>query len=391
MKKLTIVGQGPGSLAYQLAITKELVLRADLVLNSRDQSLSQLMSRLSENTKENVLLFVSGDSGFHSISQYIREKFAQDYEVKIYPGISSISLFAAALGKSYEKALLLSLHGQDFSILGPASYNKEIFALTGGQWKAQNIAQTLTNAGLGAVHMAVGQELSLPAEKIVQGLARDFIHEEFSDLAVVYLENPSAVDVTIPLRDEDFIRAKVPMTKEEVRGLIVRKLAPDPFDTLWDIGSGTGAVAIELARAAHRGQVCGVEMSPDALDCSRRNREHLGAYNLEIVPGRARTVISTLAKPDKVFVGGSDGDLREIVAGALEKNPEVRLLVSCVSLQNLQACLNLRSEFSERISFEEVVQLQVAKSKTLGRYDLLMAANPISLFLWQFGQKKEVL
>ena len=107
--------------------------------------------------------------------------------------------------------------------------------------------------------------------------------------------------------------AKPPMTKRDVRALVVSALHLKPNGVVWDIGAGTGSVSVECARQCPLGEVYAVEMKDEALDLIRRNAERFHALNLRVVPGRALEVLSALPAPDAVFLGGTTGEAEAIV------------------------------------------------------------------------------
>ena len=183
---------------------------------------------------------------------------------------------------------------------------------------------------------------------------------------MLLIEHPDAANAYEPVRDDMLTRAKVPMTKEEVRWVSVGRLAVQPRDTVWDVGAGTGAVTLELARKASDGLVYAVERKPEAVALLHENRAKLGGYNVQIVEGAA---------PDCVFVGGSGGAMRRILEIAKHKNPAVRVVVNAIALETLhetQAALAALG-FADI----EVTQLSAARGKAVGPYTMMTANNPV--------------
>ena len=119
--------------------------------------------------------------------------------------------------------------------------------------------------------------------------------------------------------DEAFVRGKVPMTKEEIRCVALSKLRLGETSVVYDIGAGTGSVAVEAARMAFRGHVYAVERNPEGLKLIRENQEALRAAGLTVVSGEAPEALEGLPAPDQVFIGGSGGRLSEILAAVLRK------------------------------------------------------------------------
>ena len=160
------------------------------------------------------------------------------------------------------------------------------------------------------------------------------------------------------------------MTKQEVRAASLSKLAVGPDDVCWDIGAGTGSVSVELALQCKA--VWAVEHKADALALARANREKFGAWNLRLVEGMAPAILSQFPKPDAVFVGGSGGELPEILEAVRCANPQARVCVSAISLETLHTAMEL-------LEGAEVTQISVSRSKHVGQLHLLLAQNPVFL------------
>ncbi|HXG42201.1 MAG TPA: precorrin-6Y C5,15-methyltransferase (decarboxylating) subunit CbiT [Dehalococcoidia bacterium] len=165
------------------------------------------------------------------------------------------------------------------------------------------------------------------------------------------------------------------MTKEEVRAVALFKLRLRPDSLVWDVGAGSGSLALEAAVVAHRGHVYAVERRPQALAALRGNLQRFPRPNLTVVEGEAPEALDGLPAPDAVFVGGSGGRLAEILACAAQRlRPGGRIVVDLATLENLEraraalACLGLRFR---------VTEVQVARSRELGGLTGLEALNPV--------------
>ena len=242
MEKLVIIGYGPGGEALLTDEAKTAISNAGRVLNTREMPLSDLLAKLGRPVRESTAVLVSGDSGFFSVTKTIIKEYSELYEIKVTPGVGSIQYLSAKIKKPYDDAVLVSLHGRDCNIVPKTTYNKKVFALTGGEGGVGEICRKLCRYGLGDVTISVGERLSYPDERLVTGKARELQDMDFDGLSVMYIENPSAADPHMPLNDADFIRADIPMTKEEIRWLSIQKLGVRPGDVVFDIGAGTGAV-----------------------------------------------------------------------------------------------------------------------------------------------------
>ena len=177
------------------------------------------------------------------------------------------------------------------------------------------------------------------------------------------------------LADADFLRDKVPMTKEEIRCLSIAKLRLQPHHTLWDVGAGTGSVSVEGCLAVPAGRVFAVERKEAAVELLRKNKERFGLTNLHVVPGLAPEALRDLPAPDRVFLGGSGGNMEEILRCALEKNPAVRVVVNAVTLETTAEILRCFAALD--LTDTDMVQVAATRTRKAGRYHLMDAQNPV--------------
>lgn len=166
------------------------------------------------------------------------------------------------------------------------------------------------------------------------------------------------------------------MTKQEVRAVVLAKLAPAPEDILWDVGAGTGSVSIELALAASWGRTYAVECERNACDLIRTNREKLGAWNLKLIEGTAPEALEGLEVPDGVFIGGTKGTMENVVNLVLDRNPKARICISAICIETLYQAVQV---LQDRGIQPEVIQIGISRAKTAGSLHLLMANNPVFL------------
>ena len=322
-------------------------------------------------------VLLSGDPGFYSGAARLYD-LLESVSVQTVPGISSLNYFCARLRTTWQDACLVSVHGREANAVGQIQSHKKTFLLTGGNCTAGDLCRLLKEAGLGHVKVSVGQRLSYPDERIVSGTAAELAEQPFDDLAVVLTENPAptAWKAGAPcLWDDQLIRGKSPMTKENIRLLAVARLGITRESVVWDVGAGTGSVSAACAMAAWQGQVWAVEKEPEALELIGRNKQALALSNLRVVPGEAPGALETLPKPDCVFIGGSSGSMEGIFRAVLEKNPAARICLTAVSLESLTDGLDCMKRFG--LTNVDITQISAAQAKTLGRYHMMMGQNPV--------------
>jgi precorrin-6Y C5,15-methyltransferase (decarboxylating) len=337
----------------------------------------EILQFIRSRGEDGVVLY-SGDTGFYSGAKALIPLLEREgISYTVLPGISSVQLLSAALGRPWQDWLLLSAHGADCDPVGAVMQGKPVFFLTGGTLGPAELCRRLAEAGLEQLSVAVGEDLSYPQQKVHQGTAGEFAGRTFGPLSVLLAEPAPAVTRRTPgFPDSLFVRGEVPMTKQEVRAAVLAKLAPGPKDILWDVGAGTGSVSVELALQASWGRTYGVECDPQACDLIRRNREKLGAWNLKLVEGAAPQALQDLETPDGVFIGGTKGALDEIVELVLSRNPKARICISAICIETLyQAVQALQSRGIE----PEVTQISVSRGRAAGSLHLLMANNPVFL------------
>lgn len=391
---VTLIGMGSGQ-PENLTLQGLAALRqADLILGAR-RLLAVLPAGCTENRAaayrpdevaellqtsgaENAVLVYSGDTGFYSGASSMMEKLeALGVRARVLPGLSSIQLLAAALGRPWQGWNLVSAHGRTCDPVAECMQGRPTFFLTGGSEDPATLCAQLAAEGFGDVQGVVGQCLGTPEEKLFRGSVKELAAGRFNSLSVLLVEAAEVLPRRAPgLPDEAFERGDVPMTKQEVRAAVLAKLAVRPEDILWDVGAGTGSVSVELALAAPRGRVYAVECRPEGCALIKANREKFRTRNLVLVEGLAPDALSDLPAPDAVFIGGSKGSLAAIVDAALDKNPDARICVSAIALETLSAAVAALTAKGRTV---QVSQIAVSRAKAVGGLHLMMAKNPIYL------------
>lgn len=348
--------------------------------NCRELVLAQDIAACIEREKLfPAAVLLSGDIGFFSGAARLREML-KGYEVEAVPGVSSLVYFCSKLGVSWSDLTIVSAHGRAHNAIGEIGRSRRTFILTGPDANVSDICMMLCESGLGDVTVSAGDRLGYPEERIVTGPASYIAGLHFTGLAVMLAENSCPVEreYNAPgIADSRFARGMVPMTKQEIRTLAVSKLHILPHHILWDVGAGTGSVSVECAQAAPAGKVYSIEKNPDAIALINENKSAFGVSNLNILKGEAPQALEDLPAPDGVFLGGTAGKLNVIMELILEKNPSARIVVAAVTLETLGEAVRQFGRL--QIPDTDIVQVSVTRARSVGKYHMMEAANPVWL------------
>ena len=327
---------------------------------------------------QNAAVLYSGDTGFYSGAAGLLARLKEaGIPARVLPGLSSVQMLAAALGRPWQDWKLVSAHGRPCDPVAAVCGGRPAFFLTGtGESGPAALCAQLAAAGLGALPVTVGENLGLVSRRIFAGTAAEAAGERFGPLAVLLAEPAFRLPARTPgWPDETFVRAEgVPMTKRAVRAQVLAQLALCPGETVWDVGAGTGSVSLEMAYANGGAPVWAVERLPEACAVLEANRRRLGGWNVRPVSGEAPAALAGLPAPDAVFIGGTRGRLGPILDAALAANPAARIGLTAIALETLAAALDA---CTARGLEAEITQ--IAAAHAAGRPHLLRAANPVFL------------
>ena len=389
--KVRLIGMGCGPDTWTAAAARY-VMNADLCIGAKrlldalpdgytalktaEYRPSAIIEILKQHNPSHACILLSGDSGFYSGAAGLVPVLRDNgIETEIIPGISSIQYFAAKLQRPWQDWRIASAHGIVCDPVFEVMQGKPAFFLTSGAEGPGTLCRPLAEAGLGSLEVFIGEDLGTDKEKITCITAAEVPDCTFSGLNVMLVSPaPRLTPHTPGIPDEEFIRGKVPMTKQEIRAVILSKLSVSKDDVCWDIGAGTGSVSVELALCGR--SVWAVEQNPEAFDLISQNRRKFCAWNLNPVYGTAPAALGGLPKPNAVFVGGSGGHLGEILHAVHDANPEARICVSAIAIETLSSAVKYLSELGYH---PEIMQISVSRAKEAGKLHMMLSQNPVFL------------
>ncbi|MCR5734301.1 MAG: precorrin-6A reductase [Lachnospiraceae bacterium] len=302
--------------------------------------------------QKSVILF-SGDSGMYSGTKAMSlalGKWDKEADIRILPGISSVSYLSSLTGLSYDDAKIFSIHGRKDSfsmneLIQTVRYSKKTFVLLSGDEDIRDIGNELLQLEL-KCEIYVGIDMSYEDEKLIklsEKEAASFYHKGIMTALIVNEENKKRPLINV-LNDEEFIRDKVPMTKECVRHESIIRLSLSEGDVVYDIGGGTGSVAIEAAAIHPSLKIYSFEKNDTAYELMLKNIEKHHAMNVIAIKGEAPQSLKDIEAPDCVFIGGSSHMLSPIIDEIKKKKRGVRYVINAVSLETIDEVRGMLKE-----------------------------------------------
>lgn len=401
MHRLRLVGIGPGTREYVLPKAVEAMEKSNTIIAAK-RIIPMLEDILTDEKnilpmkgiqatidlieeylkKEDVALIVSGDPLMYSLLRTLKnDEKGSKIPMEVVPGIGSLQMLGAKCGISMEEAKVISVHGRAHkrgSIAMAVSEHSDCFFLCSKEQGPAWLSEIMLEYHLENVTIYAGSELSYAEEEISVGSPKEMSKKEFPSLCVALIHNDAkrAIGRVGLLQDTDFVRGKTPMTKEEVRAIIIQKMRLEPDSIVWDVGAGTGSVTIEAARFCPFGEVYAIERSEGALELIEKNKEKFHVPHVKIFAGTAREEIKKLPCPDVVFIGGSGGDLELIIEHLASFKKTIKVVVSAVTVETLAQACHCLSKYNKDY---EMTQISIGKSRKLGNYHIMDNNNPVTL------------
>lgn len=416
-RRLEIVLAGVG-MGYENCLTKEaerVIKEADILLGAerfleiiptkaekypyyQSQQILPCLQEIQERNRDmepkKIGILFSGDSGFYSGCQtlypalqkaILENKLAASLHV--LPGISSVAYLAACVGESYQDSAIYSMHGKKLCNLGRRiAISPKTFLLTSGVGDINRLGRLLLEENLTECEIIIGYQLSYENQRIENYTPAECCALQEEGLYTCLIKNPHALPkrLTHGVADTQFIRDKVPMTKEEVREVSLCKLRLYDKAVVYDIGSGTGSMAVEIAALSDDIKVYAIERKKEALSLLGKNKDKFHLENLILVEKTAPEGLSDLPVATHAFIGGSGGRLKEILGTLQQINPRMRVVINAVSLETICELKEILT--AAGITDKELIQLQVNKVKEAGNYHLLQSETPVWICAFNFSK-----
>lgn len=326
-------------------------------------------------------MLASGDPFHYGVGTVLARKI-DAREMNVVPAPSAFSLAAARLGWSLPHVALLSLHGRAVDLVRPhLQPGARLLALTSDGHEPAALAKLLQETGFGASRLTVLEALGGARERISTAAANVYGTDSVDALNTVAIEVEAAAGARVLARTaglaDNLFEHDGQITKREIRAVTLSSLAPCRGELLWDIGAGSGSVAIEWMLADPAMRAVAIEQRPDRAARVARNAAAFGVPNLHVVENEAPAALTQLPAPDAIFIGGGAGDAGVIDAALCALRPGRRLVVNAVTLETEALLLARHAALGG-----DLIRIAVARTGAVGTMTGLRPALPVTQWIW---------
>ena len=395
---LSIVGIGEDGVEGLSPVARGLVSGADVVFGG-ERHLKLAVSLIRGEAKQwpspfsravdevlamrdrQVCVLASGDPFFYGVGSVLANHVAPE-ETIVVPAPSAFSLAAARLGWALPDIALVSLHGRALDRIRPQLHpGARMLALTSDSEGPAALARLLAEAGFGGSRLTVLEALGGTKERVRSTMAARFDLGEIAELNVVAIEVAAAPGARIiayaPGLADDLFEHDGQITKREIRAVTLSSLAPLRGELLWDVGAGSGSIAIEWMLAHPSMRAIAIEARADRAARVRRNAAAFGVPELEILEGPAPHALADLATPDSVFVGGGASEHGVLDAAIAALRSGGRLVVNAVTLETEAELIARHASLGGTLT-----RIAVSRADSVGEKTGWRSAMPVTQWVW---------
>jgi len=334
--------------------------------------------------KKRVVVIASGDPGYYGIANYLITHLGKE-KVEIIPNITTFQAAFAKIKESWDDALLLSLHGRPIPRLASLlRRHKKIGMLTDNKNTPQRIARSILaeDSSLKVIDVFVLEKLGTKDEKIRRFSLKSIIRKSFSSLSTMVLisktrgEWEEEENIRLGIPDTHFSHQRGLITKDDIRIFTLAKLNLLKKGVFWDIGSGSGSIAVEATLLAPELKIFAIEKDKKRIEDIKKNiRKFNTGGTITPVLGEAPEVLKGLPKPNRIFIGGSEGQLLPILRYCRRVLlPSGKVVINAATLETVNSAV----EFFEKIGwFSKVTLLNISKMKKTGEHKRFQSLNPV--------------
>ena len=347
-----------------------------------DRNLKEVIEFISNQMKsQSIVVLASGDPLFFGIGPRIVNAVGSD-NVRIYPNVSSVAAAFARIKASWNDAAVVSLHGRmnEIKLFNSLKTKSVVAVFTDPKRNPAWLAKRLIEEGLASFKLCVLESLGTSAEQVNWYRPDQAAERTFADPNLVIIKRAPAefsndFKPFTGMPDDWFNHSEGLITKSEIRALVLSKLRLQPDHIVWDLGSGSGSVAVEAALLVNKGKVYAVEKKSERINLINSNKKRFGTSNLEVIQAQVPDGLTQLPSPDRIFIGGGGQNLESIIqsaAAALKKGGI--MVVNTVLLTNMNQAMKTLKTLGMKT---DIVQVQINRGSEMPGGERLEAQNPV--------------
>jgi len=362
--KVYIIGIGDDGPDGLTGAARQLIERADIILGGErslgavgnDQAqriefggnLEELVKQIHDHADRRIVVLATGDPLFYGMARFLCERLGKD-RFEVVPHVSSMQLAFARVKESWDEAYLSNLANQQLDrVIERVRTAEKVGLFTTETTPPSAVAKALLDRQIDYFAAYVCENLGSPDERVTHCELSELAEQDFSPLNVVILvRKPNVPDRPTQRAgkrlfgnpDEAFLQSQPKhglLTPAEVRAIALAEMDIGPSSVVWDVGAGSGSVAVEAAQIAAAGSVFAIEMDPEDHQLIAANAERFGVTNLTAILGQAPNAWNDLPRPDAIFVGGTGRAVPTIVEEAFRHlKTGGRLVATVGSVENV--------------------------------------------------------
>jgi precorrin-6Y C5,15-methyltransferase (decarboxylating) len=397
--QLDVVGIGEDGLIGLSESTQRLVLGAEVLVGGRRHfelvpetgalripwrsPLASTLDEIAAMAGRRIVVLATGDPLWFGVGRTLCARFGRE-AVRIHPHVSAFQLACARLGWPLEEVTTVSLHGRPIAALARLLQpGRRLLLLTADGAAAPEIGRLLTSRGFAPSAAFVLGHMGGRRESLWQGTAAELAAATgLPELNLVALELQATSAATVlplaPGLPDDAFAHDGNITKAEVRAIALAALAPLPGSVLWDVGAGSGSIAIEFLRLEPQARAFAIERRPDRVAALRANALALGVPGLEIIEGTAPAALVSLPDPDRIFLGGGVAEKGLIDYLCERLRPAGRLVAHAISLEGERVLLAFVARHGGQLR-----RIAIDRAEPRGGRTLWRPLAPVIQLVWE--------
>ena len=344
-----------------------------------DQNLAEMVGRLQDYDGR-VVVLASGDPLFFGLGRYLLRNLAEEL-IEFLPNVTSVQYAFAKIREPWDDSVFISVHDRELKdVVDRIVANDKAAILTDGVNTPGMISRELLSRRRSGYKAYLCENLGTDAERIRVTDIKGLLELDVAPLNVLilireYEDDSQAYIPTFGIPDEEFVSIKKLITKEEVRVVTLAKLKLRHDMCLWDIGAGSGSICVEADHLLPDGRIFAIERNEECCQFIKENLQKFNTRNVVLIEGGAPDCLEELPDPDCVFIGGSGGNLWEIL-DTVDQRLAVggRIVLNASTLDTLTSA----NEYFGNAGYQvEVVTVNIARTRPHSNYKMFEAYDPV--------------